>query len=162
MADPLGSVRQEFDRLAAWLAEHAPGTRESLMPAALEVRLEGLATEFRCVVPTGFLDLYRCAAGQRESAHDGIFNGYYFMPLEGVDGVETAWDQMVEMVERGARSASKDLYAFAKDFGGNYLCVEGASGIIVEIEEGEHRQLAPSMQAFLRRVTEALQEARSG
>lgn len=170
MADPPGSVRRAFDRLIAWLTKHAPRTRGSLKPAALEAHLEDLASEFRCVIPEGFLELYRCSAGQRlqsagpageQSGFAGVFNGYYFMPLDGVDGVASAWDQMIEMAERGGAGASKELYAFAKDFAGNYLCVEGQSGAIVEIEDGEQRRLAASMQAFLRSVTADLQQGRA-
>lgn len=160
MADPPTSVRHAFDRLAEWLAKHAPAMRESLLPPAPEARLEALAADFRCVVPPSFVELYRCAGGQRDDAPAGLFEGYYFMPLDGVDGVMTAWDQMIDMAERGAAHASKDLYAFAKDFGGNVLCVEGCSGVILEIDEGEQRKLADDMAHLLASMQEDLEHRR--
>lgn len=108
-------------RLLTFLEQHAPRTRASVLPPAPEDALAALARDFHCALPPGFADLYRTAGGQTTEDVRGIFGGYYFLPLQGVDGVAVAWDQMLEAHQAGAPWASNDRYAFAKDFGGNYL-----------------------------------------
>lgn len=145
-----------FLRLLTLLEASAPRTRASLLPPATEDALDALARDFHCALPPGFAALYRTSAGQSSGEAAGIFRGHFFMPLRGVDGVETAWDRMLEAHRAGAPWASDDRYAFATDFAGNYLCLDD-SGAVLAIDEGEVTALAGSLEAFLVDLVDAME-----
>jgi cell wall assembly regulator SMI1 len=146
MEHPL--VPTAMTRLLASLDERAPRTRASLLPPADPAALATIARDFRCVLPPSFVDLYGASGGQRLSTPAGIFRGYYFLPLDGVDSVTDELDTMLEAVDAGVPWAAKDRYPFAKDFGGNSLCVE-QGGQVLSIEEGEVTVLAESLGQYL-------------
>jgi hypothetical protein len=84
------------------------------------------------------------------------------LPLRGVDGLEAAWPAMLDAFEAGAEWASKERYAFAKDFGGSYLCVDmgteiRASGCIIRIEDDEITVVAKDMESFLETIANELE-----
>ncbi|RYE94696.1 MAG: SMI1/KNR4 family protein [Myxococcales bacterium] len=145
-----------FLRLRAYLEVHAPRTRASLLPPASPDALAALGQDFHCALPPGFADLYLTSAGQSAADAAALFRGHFFLPLRGIDGVETAWDQMLEAHEAGAPWASNDRYPFAKDFAGNFLCVDDA-GAVLAIDEGEVTTLAGSIEAFLTDLADALE-----
>lgn len=156
------SIVDSLARIARWLEVHAPRVLELLLPAETDASLDAFASEFECAFPPDLAALYRVHGGQDPAAKVGLFRGYYFMPLRGVDGLETEWDRMVQKADAGARGASKELYPFAKDFGGNFLCLDRENaGRIVELEEGEIHVLAPSMDAFLSSLATDLEKGRS-
>lgn len=146
-------------RILAWLATNAPRTRAALEDPVPPQELAAFAREFHCDAPAGFAALYGTCGGQTQAAPAGIFRGQMFMPLRGVDGVETAWEQMMDAAQAGAPWATKDRYPFAKDFSGNFLCVDmDKAGRVIAIEEGETRELAADMESFLEKIARELNE----
>lgn len=153
-----------FARIVRWLERHAPRTRASLLPPPGEERLRALAAKYACELPEGIAHLYARSGGQAESAPAGIFFGYTMMPIDGVDGLDAAWDSMLEAAESGAPWATKDRYPFAKDFGGSYLCVDmeaRAAGRVIEIDDGGTVELAPDMESFLAKVATSCEEGKT-
>ncbi len=134
MADPLLSKR--WHALATWLASNSPCTASSLLPGLATAALgEALGEQ----PPEELAELYALAAGQRVGVEraTGIFNGYWFMPIDGVDGLKQTREDFRQAALHGASWAKPERFAFAKDFGGNYLCLEG--GRLLELEEGKAR-----------------------
>ncbi len=153
---------EAFARIVRWLEAHAPRTRASLLSRPPRVELDALATELQCELPDGIALLYASCGGQGPGAPAGILRGYTMMPLHGVDGLETAWPQMLDAHEAGADWATEDRYPFAKDFGGSYLCVDmgsedGEPGRIIAIEDGETTVLAEDMETFLEQIASELE-----
>jgi len=156
---------EAFARIVRWLEAHAPRTRASLLPRPPPVELGALASELQCELPEGIARLYASCGGQGPESPAGLFRGYRMMPLHGVDGLETAWPQMLDALEAGAEWATKDRYAFAKDFGGSYLCVDmgsegGGPGRIIGIEDGETTVLAKDMETFLEQIASELESGK--
>lgn len=151
-------VRESIERLTRWLANHAPRTRAGLLPPLGEADLAECARSFGRPVPEGFASLYLALGGQSAAPAPGILRGYTLMPREGVDGFLLAREQMVEATAGGAPWASLELFPFAKDFGGNYLCVDARSGRIVEIIEGEIEDRASSMESLVASVAVELDD----
>ena len=136
-------IARAFDLVRAWLASHAPRTHASLLPGATDEELADLARAMDRPVPDDFAALYRACGGQREADTPGIFDGYYFMPLDGVDGVKN---------ELG----SGDHLRFANDFGGSFLALD-AGGAVIEDLEGDITVRAGSLGAYLRDLAERMQ-----
>lgn len=154
-----------FARIDRWLAAHAPRTRAALLPAPDHAALEALAARFLCELPEAIVRLYGLAGGQSSQAPSALFRGYFWMPLDGVDGLAAAWDRMLDAVEAGAPWASKDRYPFAKDFGGSCLCIDtsaggGAPGRVVCIEDGECSVIADDVESFLAQLAADLEAGR--
>jgi cell wall assembly regulator SMI1 len=135
-------VSQSWEQILRWTAEHAPCTHASFLPP---VPRETLHTELGPLgrpIPAEIVTLYGLAGGQSPSVEraGAIFDGYWFMPLAGVDGLKQAWEQWLEAHEAGAEWATPNRFPFAKDFSGAYLCIE-----IAEDEDGE--SLSPIVAA---------------
>ncbi len=155
------TIEDSFTRIARWLDTNAPRVRELLLPPVDEATLATFASEFMCAFPPGLAALYRVHGGQHKDARVGLFRGYFFMPIRGVDGLETEWDRMIQKAEARAGDASKELYPFAKDFGGNHLCFDAEhGGRVVELEDNRRKVLAPSMEVFLESVATDLEKGR--
>ena len=136
-------IAPAFDLVRAWLASHAPRTHATLVPGATNEDLAELARAIGRPVPDDFAALYRACGGQREADTPGIFDGYYFMPLDGVDGVRSELD-------------SGGHFRFAKDFGGSFLALD-ADGAVIEDLEGDVSVRAESLAAYLRDLAERMQ-----
>jgi cell wall assembly regulator SMI1 len=159
------SIQEEsaaFARIVRWLEARAPRTHASLLSRPSRAELDALAVKLQCELPEGIARLYASCGGQGPETPAGLFRGYTMMPLHGVDGLETAWPEMLDAHEAGAEWATKDRYPFAKDFSGSYLCVDmggesGARGRIIGIEDGETAELAKDMETFLERLADELE-----
>lgn len=129
--------------MRAWLASHAPRTHATLLPGATDEELAELAEAMGRPVPDDFAALYRACGGQGEGETPGIFDGYYFMPLGGVDGVRSELD-------------ADGPLRFANDFGGSFLAID-ADGAVIEDLEGEVSARAESLGAYLRDLAERME-----
>jgi cell wall assembly regulator SMI1 len=117
-----------WKRIVKWLAAHAPLTHASLLPPIPRDALRAALADAGRPVPELLLDLYALAGGQaaasvREGAL-GVFGGYWFMPVSGVDGLQQAWRDWQIAHDGGADWATPERFPFAKDFSGSYLCIE--------------------------------------
>lgn len=158
-------VKEAFGRIRCWLKENAPRTLDTLLEAPSSEELEAFAAEFNCTFPEGLALLYAECGGQSADSPVGLFNGFTMMPLHGVDGLESAWNEMLDAVEAGEEWATSETYPFANDYAGGFLCVDmnsgdGAAGRIVSIVDGETNLLADDMQSFLETVAGDLERRR--
>jgi cell wall assembly regulator SMI1 len=101
-----------------------------LRPGACEPRLEQFANYFELELPSEFKELYSLHDGEASSGGIGLFD-WYFMPLDGVDGVTTEFEHMQDVRASDAgfqvEGPIRRMYCnalwlpFAKDFGGNFI-----------------------------------------
>jgi hypothetical protein len=129
-------LTKRWRALADWLASSSPCTSSSLLPGIPRERLRELLGE---EPPEELVELYALAAGQRGGVERaaGIFDGYWFMPVDSVDGLKQTRENFRQAELGGASWAKPERFAFAKDFAGNYLCLEG--GRVLELEDGKAR-----------------------
>lgn len=142
-------VQDSVDRLARWLAGHAPRALEGLLPPLTSAEIAACEEHLGAPLPEGLAALYRAVGGQDADPGPGLLRGYYLMPRDGVDGFLGARGEMLEAASAGAPWASADLFPFAKDFGGCFLAVDAPSGRVLEIADGEVEERASSMASFL-------------
>jgi cell wall assembly regulator SMI1 len=124
-------LTEDWSRLTRWLSEHAPRTRASLLPAVQAEAVRNVAAKHGLEAPPALVKLYGLAGGQRldlaeqrRGGAQGIFDGFWFMTLDGVDGVDQALADFAEARAAGADWAKTNRFPFAKDFGGAYLVLE--------------------------------------
>ncbi|NUO50431.1 MAG: hypothetical protein HOV80_16375 [Polyangiaceae bacterium] len=124
-------LTEDWSRLERWLSEHAPRTRASLQPAAPADVVRSVASKHGLEAPKALVKLYGLGGGQRADAIEkrrggaqGIFDGFWFMTLEGVDGVDEALAEFAQARKGGAEYAKANRFPFAKDFAGAYLVLE--------------------------------------
>jgi len=172
---PTAAEKRAWERLAAWLKAHAPLTHATLLPgipveaelrAALPASVLALPDGAIRGMPAGLFRLYALAGGQLSSgAPDGargIFDGYWMLALDGIDGLRSTLEQWAVAAKHGAPFAAPHRFPFAKDFGGAYLCLETPLGArdarVVEVGDGDDRVLARTLTAFLGRTADRLSE----
>lgn len=160
---------EAWSRLDRWLAEHAPRTHATLLPPlAPEVVRAAVAAVGRSA-PEALVALYGCAGGQHDDARGaervahGIFDGYWFMPLDGVDGLAQALADWKTAMDAGAAWATPNRFPFAKDFAGAYLCIETPDDPddeirIVEAGDCELEEVTQGLEWFIDRTAEYLEE----
>lgn len=180
-----------WEKLETWIDAHVPGL---LAPRATDEAVAALGAAFRCAVPAELASSLKRHNGQHQD--DGLHRfpllpgsgdsprlderGYYFLRVDGTDGLEAEWNAHLDRCEaaqadaatfdgevRGpvqAVQASSDWYPFAKDYSGSFLCIDmapakgGALGQIIEVrEDGPERiVLAPSLAKLITQLAEDL------
>lgn len=149
------TLESSWKDFAAWLSTSSPKSHAALHPGIDREALEAAVAE---PVPNALASLYACAAGQRSGEGvGGVFDGYWFMELEGVDGLVQARKQWAMAYGAGAEWALPARFPFAKDFAGNYLCVQGDR--VVEVLDGESKRLATTVERFLIATTKRCKRA---
>jgi cell wall assembly regulator SMI1 len=174
-------VSQLWRQLTEALARVDPTIVDDLHPAADDAAIERLRAGLTVPLPSEMEALYRANNGEgrlglgRESAvelfwvsepthvHGRV--GYYFMPIDGVDGViadfrsVTAPHEDADWEEHHGpvRPASDRWIPFAKDFGGNFLCIDldpdvgGTPAQVIELvfDESRRKVISSSLEQFL-------------
>jgi cell wall assembly regulator SMI1 len=164
----------EVDRSAG----EDPAVIDDLYPGADDAAIERLRAGLMVPLPAEMEALYRANNGEGRLGfgYEGVDlfwvsnpmhvhgrNGYYFMPIDGVDGVISEFRRLpappedAEWFERHGpvRPASDKWIPFAKDFGGNFLCIDldpdvgGTPGQIIELDEMHLRVVTSSLAEFL-------------
>ncbi|KUN03531.1 hypothetical protein AQI95_23880 [Streptomyces yokosukanensis] len=165
MATEIPGLAQLWHNLATWLAEHAPGDYESLLPGASEgeiKRLEdGLGFSVHEDVRTT-LRLHNGVTMRRASTEPGAFVlGYSLLDVNGILG---AYRDLVSMVEDAREEGEEELVVgriadsrwvpLAQNMSGDLLFVDHRyhyAGEIGEISFGdpEYRMLWPRMDLMM-------------
>jgi cell wall assembly regulator SMI1 len=171
-------VSKLWRQLTEALARVDPMIVDDLYPAADDAAIQRLRAELIVPLPAEMEALYRVNNGEavglgRKSAvelfwvseptnvHGRV--GYYFMPIDGIDGVITAFRQLPasggawEEHHGPVRPASDRWIPFAKDFGGNFLCIDldpdvgGTPGQVIELvfDESRRQVVSSSLEEFL-------------
>jgi cell wall assembly regulator SMI1 len=181
-------VSKLWRQLTEALARVDPMIVHDLYPAADDAAVERLRAELTVPLPAEMEALYRANNGEgrlglgrksevlmgvercvvelfwvSEPTHVHGRVGYYFMPIDGIDGVITAFRQLPasggvwEEHHGPVRPASDRWIPFAKDFSGNFLCidldpdVDGTPGQVIELvfDEGRRKVVSSSLEEFL-------------
>ena len=140
------AIAESFARIAEWLELMAPRTRATLLPAATPDELAAVANAVGRTLPPSIEALYRASSGQRPDVAP-VFGNYYFMALHGVDGLESEWE-----------CSPPELVPFAKDYGGNSLCVDEGNGTVVELLEGEAETISVDLQSYLAELADRMEQ----
>jgi cell wall assembly regulator SMI1 len=172
-------VSKLWRQLTEALARVDPMIVDDLCPAADDAAIERLRAGLTVPLPAEMEALYRVNNGEgrlglgRESAvelfwvsepthvHGRV--GYYFMPIDGIDGVITDFRSLPaphakwEEHHGPVRPASDRWIPFAKDFGGNFLCIDldpdvgGTPGQVIELvfDESRRKVVSSSLEEFL-------------
>jgi cell wall assembly regulator SMI1 len=172
-------VSKLWPQLTEALAKVDPMIVDDLYPAADDAAIERLRAGLTVSLPAEMEALYRANNGEgrlglgRESAVELFWVsepthvrgrvGYYFMPIDGIDGVimdfrslpapHAKWEEHHGPV----RPASDRWIPFAKDFGGNFLCIDldpdvgGTPGQVIELvfDESRRKVVSSSLKEFL-------------
>jgi cell wall assembly regulator SMI1 len=163
-------MRQQWDRIEAWLANHAPYLLRNLRNGASELTLSKLEAQLQRALPQTVRSFYAIHDGQRSQSPNGLFYSLQFLPLARVLEYQRLWADLVDMNETIGHAMSavpkgwiKPLYAnplwipFAHDQSGNHLGidldpdVEGIEGqvIIFGRDENCKRLVAHSFEEFI-------------
>ena len=177
--------------LKAALAAIDPRIPENLYPGADDGAIERLRAGLTVDLPPELEALYRENNGEGRLGLDyeapvAFFwvgnparatgrNDYYFMEIDGLDGVVTEFAAFTETADRRAdlacmerrgpvRNSSTAWIPFAKDFGGNYLCVDldpdigGTPGQIIEaaFDDGRLGVVSTGLATYLTELHRAL------
>jgi cell wall assembly regulator SMI1 len=176
---------ERWSNLKQALALIDPRISDDFKPGADDAAIDRLRDALSVPLPPDLEALYRANDGAgrlgldfdsevavfsvQDAAQASGSNGYFFMPIDGIDGVvselETFAETMAEpggpwMTRRGPVRpvpASTGWIPFAKDFGGNFLCLDldpelgGNPGQVIEVAYDDSRLqvVAPSLVAFL-------------
>jgi cell wall assembly regulator SMI1 len=165
-------ITPRWDALKCALAAIDPAILANLHPGADDERIARLHAGARVPLPADLEALYRENDGEGRLGFDfqspaAVFsvadprhasgaNDYWFMPIDGPDGVVaelTAFAEAApyraesEWMERSGpvRAHSPGWIPFAKDFGGNFLCLDldpesgGTRGQIIEVAYDDSR-----------------------
>ena len=174
-------VSQLWRQLSETLARVDPAIIDNLYPGADDAAIERLRAGLTVPLPAEMDALYRTNNGEGRlgSGYEGVElfwvpnpthvhgrNGYYFMPIDGIDGVVADFRSLPRAPPEDAewsehhgpvRAASDRWIPFAKDFGGNFLCIDldpdvgGTHGQIIELvfDESSRRVVSSSLAEFL-------------
>jgi cell wall assembly regulator SMI1 len=173
-------ISQLWRQLTEALARVDSAVLDNLYPGADDAAIERLRAGLTVPLPAEVEALYRANNGQGRlgldyegvdlfwvpnPAHVHGRNGYYFMSIDGVDGVIAEFPAMAPPKERlkwsehygPVRVASNRRIPFAKDFGGNFLCIDldpdtgGKPGQIIELafDDSRLQVVASSLAEFL-------------
>jgi len=174
-------VSQLWQQLTEALARVDPRIVDDLYPAADDAAIERLRAGLRFPLPAELEALYRANNGEgrlgfdhesavelfwvSEPAHVHGRVGYYFMPIDGIDGVIVDFRSVTTPYEEAdwedhhgpVRPASDRWIPFAKDFGGNFLCIDldpdvgGTPGQVIELvfDESRRKVVSSSLEQFL-------------
>lgn len=156
-------LTEDWARLDRWLTEHAPRTRASLLPPIDADVVRGVAKKHGLEAPAALVKLYGLGGGQRVDAGEkrsggaqGIFDGFWFMTLDGVDGVERALADFAEARAAGATWAKANRFPFAKDFGGAYLVLEEPTedddhvhARVLKVGECEEEEMCSAIESLI-------------
>ncbi len=163
-------MRHPWDRIEAWLANHAPYLLRNLRNGAPDVALSKLEAQIQRPLPHTVRSFYAIHDGQRSQCPQGLFYSLQFLPLARVLAFQRVWAELVDMNETigYAMSAApkgwiKPLYAnplwipFAHDQSGNHLGidldphVDGMDGQVIVFGRDENckRLVAHSFEAFI-------------
>jgi cell wall assembly regulator SMI1 len=177
-------VSQLWEALIRALALIDPTVTDNLFPGANDAAIARLRAGLGVPLPQELEALYRANDGEGRLGLDhesavALFwvpnpaqgtgrTEYFFMTIDGVDGVITEAAGLAERASGGrpppwserrgpVRPASTEWIPFAKDFAGNFLCVDrdpesgGIEGQVIEAayDDGRLQVVAPSLAAFL-------------
>ena len=176
-------VSKLWRQLIEALARVDPTIVDDLYPAADDAAIERLRAGLTVPLPAEMEALYRANNGEgrlgRESepelfwvsepthVHGRV--GYYFMPIDGIDGVITEFRSLPapqakwEQHHGPVRPASDRWIPFAKDFGGNFLCIDldpdvgGTPGQVIELVFDESRRKVVSKEFLASLLSHARQ-----
>jgi cell wall assembly regulator SMI1 len=166
------TVTERWNALKRALATVAPGVLDNLHPGACDEAVKRLRAGLGVPLPPELEALYRENDGEGRlgldfqapvalfsvvnRAHAAGANDYWFMPIDGPDGVVAEVAALAEAAPYRAdvrwsertgpvRSSSTGWIPFAKDFGGNFLCIDvdpdagGAVGQVIEAAYDDSR-----------------------
>jgi cell wall assembly regulator SMI1 len=167
-------VSQLWRQLTEALARVDPTVTDNLYPGADDAAIERLRAGLTVPLPAEMEALYRANNGEGRLGFDyegvELFwvynpihvrgrNGYYFMPIDGVNGVISEFRRLPGppwLDHLGpVRPASDRWIPFANDFGGNFLCIDldpdvgGTPGQIIELDGMSRKVVTSSLVEFL-------------
>lgn len=175
------SVVIAWQRIVAWLQEHAPAALAQSQGPALAQQLDAIAAQVGLPLPDDFYTFYQLINGAEAS---GIFpstddwDQMAYGPLSLAQVVQE-WQMQKELLEMGDFARLNPQAAvgvanvwwhpawlpFAGNGGGDYYCIdlaptaEGVKGQVITHahESGKHTVLAPSLAAYLSNLADALE-----
>lgn len=155
-------LRQFWRQISTILAEIQPEFLEDLNKGASGSQIALVEKKIGKSLPEDLAELYRLNNGQGkleksfvvDMFNGGIFEGYYFMPLEGEKGVLSIWQQLGKTLS----PPHPEWLPFGQDGSGNYLCIDLdpiTAGRVLELngKNGKMSLLAETLTEYLEQLT---------
>ena len=171
-------MKQQWERIEAWLASHAPHILRDLRKGASGAALAKLESRLQRPLPETIRAFYTIHDGQKSECPEGLFYSLQFMPLARVLKSQILWASLVDMNDELAYAMSsspkghiKPLYAnplwipFAHDQSGNHLGIDldpdtaGIEGQVIVFGRDENckRLVASSFEEFIQMFLQQLE-----
>jgi cell wall assembly regulator SMI1 len=175
---PTPTVKASWQRIEAWLTDHAPTQAKSLATGATVDQIRKLESQLAVTLPEDFVESCSIHDGQKDD-YDLIpdrFGTFFLLRLRDIPYEWELWNGLHDSGEFEDLSATPDKgvaaewwnrgwIPFASNGAGDHLCidlapVEGgqASQIIkVQHDNSDRNLLAPSFAAWLGQLANALE-----
>ena len=142
-------MKQQWERLEAWLETHNPVLLADLNPPASDADIRELEQKLGVKLPMDFVECLKVHDGQREKS-GWLFDGKEFMSTRNILMSWSAWGDLLEdgdfdgKISRpviGIQSGwwIKEWVPFATNGSGDYLCIDlspsgnGNSGQVIKV-----------------------------
>lgn len=142
-------MKQQWERLEAWLLAHEAKTLADLNPPATTAEIQEVERKLGYGLPSGYLECLKVHAGQQGKAK-WLFDGNEFLSVQNVMLSWGAWNDLVEGGDFDGLKPkpeeeiqpvwwSRSWIPFASNGGGDFLCLDmapassGRPGQVIEI-----------------------------
>lgn len=142
-------MKQQWERLEAWLKANNPSLLADLNPPATDADIRELEKKLGVKLPVDFVECLKVHDGQRGRG-DWLFDGNEFLSTRNILMSWSAWTDLLEdgdfdgKVSRPAAGIQpgwwvKGWIPFATNGGGDYLCLDlspsssGSAGQVIKV-----------------------------
>src|SRR5215471_2684736 len=99
-------MKQQWERIEAWLASHTPSILRDLRKGASGTALAKLESQLQRPLPETIRAFYAIHDGQKSECPQGLFYSLQFMPLARVLESQILWASLVDMNDELAYAMS--------------------------------------------------------